>query len=104
MIDHIHCSICGHASPFEVLNRRKEWEALCEEHLLWLLDNTRPEYMPQFRRRKVCCNAVMHDRLDLDRLAANRRYSRTYYCKNKTELLAQRRHKREEILNSVLLQ
>ena len=103
-MEHVHCSICGHAAPFEVFNRRREWEALCENHLLWLMDNTHPKFMPEIRRRSVCCNAVMHDRLDLERLAANRIHCRKYYAKNRTHLLAQKRQKRQEFINSVLLQ
>ena len=101
---HVHCSICGHAATFVVINRRKEREPLCESHMLWYLDNTEPRFMPDFDRIKACCGAVMREGLDKERLAANRRYCHTYYHKNRTVLLAQKREKREAFLNSVLLQ
>lgn len=119
MMEHVHCSICGHAAPFEVLNRRKEWEALCEEHLLWFLDNTHPRYMPEFRRRKICCNSIIREVTNPTAAARARRseYFRARYAadrekkiagamrrytENRDEILNQRATSRQSVINSLL--
>lgn len=103
-MNHVHCSICGHAATFVVINRRKEREPLCEQHMLWYLDNTEPRFMPEFDRIKACCGAVMRDRTDTPSpyQLYRRTVSKNYYHRNKDAVLARKQQRREAFINIVL--